>query len=67
MEAALWHRKMFPEPNRLYAGPTYVYKIINAFGPPNNSSVTSFEECLPIIKSISEITGGLPQIVFLVG
>ena len=67
MEAALWHRKLFPEPNRQYAGPTHIYKIINAWGPPDNNPITSFEECLPIIKSIAEITGGLPQLVFLVG
>jgi hypothetical protein len=69
MEAALWHRQSFPKPNPIYAGPTYIYKIINAWGPPppRNQPVTSFEECLTIIRSIAELTGGLPQIVFLVG
>jgi Endo-alpha-N-acetylgalactosaminidase/Galactose mutarotase-like fold domain len=67
MEAAMWHRKLFPEPNRQYLGPTYIYNIINAWGPPYNNPVTSFEECLPIIKSIAGITGSLPQIVILVG
>lgn len=67
MEAALWQHALFPNPNPLYSRPTYVYKIINAFGPPNNEPVTTFEECLQIIQSIARITGGLPQIVYLVG
>ena len=68
MEAALWHRQFFRRPNPLYAGPTYVYKIINAWTPHSGSKpVTTFEECLPIIKAIAELSGGLPQIVYLVG
>ncbi|MGH9544895.1 MAG: endo-alpha-N-acetylgalactosaminidase family protein [Terriglobales bacterium] len=69
MEAALWHRELLPEPNPMYAEPVHIYKILNAWvpPPPSNKPVTTFDECLPIIQSIERLTGGLPQIVFLVG
>lgn len=69
MEAALWHRKSIRAPNAIYAGPTYVYKVINAWGPPppNNEPVTTFDETLQIVKRVAALTGGMPQLVYLVG
>ncbi|WP_219838317.1 endo-alpha-N-acetylgalactosaminidase family protein [Paenibacillus sp. R14(2021)] len=60
----LWLNRRMPDANPLYKEAIW-YKIFCA--DPKRGVLTSFKETLDIIRHIYHITGGVPQIVYLVG
>ncbi|MFC1587586.1 endo-alpha-N-acetylgalactosaminidase family protein [Planctomycetota bacterium] len=59
----LWLNRGFPEPNPLYRDRIW-YKI---FCARPGEVVTTFSQALEIIEAVHNITGGIGQIVYLVG
>ena len=70
MDGARWLRKYIPDANLLYDN-SFIYKIGCARAPskskPTPTVLTTFDECLEIIKKIYFLTNGAKQIVYLVG
>ncbi|MFF2090687.1 endo-alpha-N-acetylgalactosaminidase family protein [Paenibacillus sp. NPDC058174] len=60
----LWLNRKFPDANRIYKEAIW-YKVFCA--ERKRGVLTTFQETLDIIRQIHHITGGVPQIVYLVG
>ena len=60
----LWVNRQLPQPPQ-WLKETIWYKIF--CGSPGDGVVTTFEQCLEIIKGIYHLTDGLPQLIYLVG
>ncbi|MFC1712649.1 endo-alpha-N-acetylgalactosaminidase family protein [Candidatus Poribacteria bacterium] len=65
IDGAKYLRQMITcAPNKLYCD-SIVYKIYCA--SPPRTAATTFDECLDLIRSIHNLTDGIPQVVYLVG
>jgi hypothetical protein len=60
----LWLNRQFPDANSLYKEAIW-YQVFNA--EKKRGVLTTFKETLEIIRQIHNITGGVPQIAYLIG